>query len=238
MIQSPWRVAAERRRALERTLAPHVDVAWVDPFMVHLSRAAVDGSQTVAALAVVEAHCAETGESPYAAFGEPITYAQSLGLETVPGIIRARRLLVIYRSIPIIVRVVGTALVLLGVVALQQGDEVVFSNGLLVALGLFLLVVVALARSAAPLMRKAGPSLARSILVAGAAVALVLAPAVLLDDEVLRVDAAVTALVGGMLFVMGDVADAVSRRSAEPLAWGLALAAPVTAVLVAVLVLL
>jgi hypothetical protein len=71
-----------------------------------------------------------------------------------------------------------------------------------------------------------------------AAVALVLAPAVLLDGEVLRVDAAATALVGGMLFVMGDVADAVARRAAEPLAWGLALAVPVTAVVVAVLVLL
>lgn len=62
------------------THTPHVEPEWAEAFLLELRLRGVDGRRIGAALAEVEAHCAESGESARSAFGDPVTYATDLGL--------------------------------------------------------------------------------------------------------------------------------------------------------------
>ncbi len=63
-----------------RTNTPHVDPAWAEAFLLELRLGGVSGRRIGAALAEVEAHCAESGETAYDAFGDPVRYADALRL--------------------------------------------------------------------------------------------------------------------------------------------------------------
>lgn len=52
---------------------------WNDRFVLRLRGIGVPGPQIADALKTVETHCADTGESPQEAFGDPAEYAESLG---------------------------------------------------------------------------------------------------------------------------------------------------------------
>ena len=60
------------------TNTPHVEPDWAESFLLELRLRRVDGRRIGAALAEVEAHCAESGESARDAFGDPATYAVEL----------------------------------------------------------------------------------------------------------------------------------------------------------------
>ena len=60
------------------TSTPHVEPDWAESFLLELRLRRVDGRRIGAALAEVEAHCAESGESAREAFGDPSTYAVEL----------------------------------------------------------------------------------------------------------------------------------------------------------------
>lgn len=59
-------------------MAPHANPAWVDDFVVEQRLLGVPGTRIGDALATVEAHLAETGESATDAFGPPKEYARTL----------------------------------------------------------------------------------------------------------------------------------------------------------------
>lgn len=63
------------------THTPHVEPAWAEAFVVELRLRGVEGRRIGAALAEVEAHCAESGESAQEAFGDPTAYAVELALD-------------------------------------------------------------------------------------------------------------------------------------------------------------
>ena len=63
-----------------RTNTPHVEQAWSEAFLLELRLRGVAGSEIGSALAEVETHCAESGETAYAAFGDARSYATALGL--------------------------------------------------------------------------------------------------------------------------------------------------------------
>lgn len=58
--------------------------SWVDPFIVELRLDNVPGAAIGDALETVHAHCADSGETPHEAFGDPKDYARSLGLAGEP----------------------------------------------------------------------------------------------------------------------------------------------------------
>lgn len=58
--------------------------SWVEPFIMELRLANVPGTAIGDALETVHAHCADSGESPHEAFGDPKEYARSLGLAGKP----------------------------------------------------------------------------------------------------------------------------------------------------------
>jgi hypothetical protein len=57
---------------------PHIDRAWRDAFVLALRLADVPGDRIGDALATVDTHCAESGETAAEAFGDPTAYARSL----------------------------------------------------------------------------------------------------------------------------------------------------------------
>lgn len=64
-------------------LTPNVNREWREQFVMELRLAGTPGARIGDALATVDAHCAESGESTDEAFGDPVSYARELlGEET------------------------------------------------------------------------------------------------------------------------------------------------------------
>ena len=61
---------------------PHIDKHWRDNFMVAMRMQDASGERIGDALATVDAHCAESGESAQEGFGDPTHYATTLVPET------------------------------------------------------------------------------------------------------------------------------------------------------------
>jgi hypothetical protein len=59
---------------------------WRDAFVLRARMRDVPGERIGEALAEVEAHCAESGETPDEAFGDPVAYAQTLADQLAPEI--------------------------------------------------------------------------------------------------------------------------------------------------------
>jgi hypothetical protein len=64
--------------------APHVEEKWAEAFVIELRLLDIPGDALGDALAEVESHCAESGESAAEAFGDPVAYARSLDLPAQP----------------------------------------------------------------------------------------------------------------------------------------------------------
>ncbi|GAA3208283.1 hypothetical protein ACFP63_12055 [Oerskovia jenensis] len=73
------------RYEIERRLAPHVEEKWAEAFVIELRLLDVPGDVLGAALAEVESHCVESGETAADAFGDPVAYAHDLDLPAQPA---------------------------------------------------------------------------------------------------------------------------------------------------------
>lgn len=121
----------------------HLMDPWRDDFLVELRLRDVPGRRIGDLLAEVEAHCAESGEHPAEAFGEPRAYAAVVapGRPLRPG----------WQEVGGgAARGLGTALAALlllsGMAGLRSGDAAQLSAGMLAVLGVTLLVVVVAVR--------------------------------------------------------------------------------------------
>jgi hypothetical protein len=65
--------------------APKADLAWVDRFVMQLTNQQVAPNDISKALADVRSHCADSGQSPQEAFGDPASYATTLAAELPPA---------------------------------------------------------------------------------------------------------------------------------------------------------
>ena len=64
---------------------PHISKDWREDFIIAMRTQDASGEQIGDALATVDAHCAESGESAEEAFGDPTTYATTLVPEPAAG---------------------------------------------------------------------------------------------------------------------------------------------------------
>ena len=64
---------------------PNISKGWRDDFIIAMRTQDASGEQIGDALATVDAHCAESGESAEEAFGDPKAYATTLVPEPVAG---------------------------------------------------------------------------------------------------------------------------------------------------------
>lgn len=123
------------------TLAPHVDKAWADDFIIRLRMRDVPGDRIGDALAEVDAHCADSGEGAPDAFGDAEDYADSLDLPELPDESGVRSTLL------------GSGLQLVGIVlapqafgAIAAGEHLVISAGGLATLAVTVAILAAFAR--------------------------------------------------------------------------------------------
>lgn len=129
------------------THTPHVEPAWVEAFLLELRLRGVDGRRIGAALAEVEAHCAESGESAQESFGDPTAYAVELA--PVDGVVRDWRV----ELIPSGAGLTGMLLTLGALGALRTDTRVQITTGVVAMVVLTVLGVGLVARHAARLLR-------------------------------------------------------------------------------------
>ncbi len=122
------------------SLAPHVDDAWTDEFVVRLRLRDVPGDRIGDALAEVDAHCADSGEGALEAFGDPVEYADSLDLPSEPDEPGVRRTLAGSG-----LQIIGLLLAPQAVGALATGEVLPVSAGGVTTLGIMVAVLAAFA---------------------------------------------------------------------------------------------
>lgn len=110
--------------SIEARLAPHVDAKWASAVILQLRMRGVSGEQIGEALAEVESHVVESGESAQDAFGEPVAYAKALNLPVAPGQTFPA---IATAVLPVLIQIAGMGLVL-------------WAPGLWIALGVLVLV--------------------------------------------------------------------------------------------------
>ncbi len=132
-----------------QTNTPHVEPAWAERFLLELRLRGVAGDQIGAALAEVETHCAESGETAHAAFGDAETYATALQLPSSPD-----QTLSLRAELPVLgLGLGGMLLTLAAVSAWRSGTGVDVTAGSVAVLALVVIGTALIVRFAAPLLR-------------------------------------------------------------------------------------
>jgi hypothetical protein len=123
---------------------------WRDAFLIQARLHDVPGSTIGEALAEIDTHCADSGQSPDEAFGDPVVYAKTLARDQRPGSrgsIHRRP----WRSAPTTLATLsGITLLINGVDAVAHGTDGVITAGQLVfvaagVIGTAVIVTVAFA---------------------------------------------------------------------------------------------
>lgn len=130
----------DRKFAFERDLAPSLDPEWVHEFLMELRLQGASGDDLGEAVAEVESHTAESGETAAEAFGPPREYAQSLDLPRQPDASKVAGLLAVG---PSMVQVAGMLSILWAVPGIIRGEDAVVTWGLLTVLGLVVAMIAA-----------------------------------------------------------------------------------------------
>lgn len=117
------------------------DQSWREAFVLELRLRDVDGADIGDAVAVVEAHCAESGEHPEEAFGDPVAYATETAVARPSP---AAAGLDTRQALGIIGSLVGVVLAPLAASAWFEGRGVPVTVGYLVTVAIVLLIGVVL----------------------------------------------------------------------------------------------
>ncbi len=188
---------------------------WRTDFVLHLRLRDLGGGRIGDALAVVDAHCADSGEDPLQAFGDPEAYAAVVAEQTRPED-RAAAMPAWRAGLLGLAVMLGISLLLSGVAGLRGAGPALLTAGSLAAAALGATSIAVLVRLAPVLLvPRRGRRDARHVLSALAPVlmlATVLAVAALWRSTALRVDAGVALAVAAALLV----AAGLSLRSVRP----------------------
>lgn len=131
------------RRSPHREVAPHVDPEWSEAMLLELRGLGVAGPRIGAALAEVDSHCAESGQTAEECFGDPAAYARRLGLPAEDDI--SPRAL-IRSAVPSLVQVLGMLMLVPSFAAWRNDTAVEVTAGMLASFGLLLLLLTAAVR--------------------------------------------------------------------------------------------
>jgi len=202
---------AARRPSAQRDLAPHVEEAWAEDFVVELRLAGVSGARIGAALSEVESHCVESGLSAQEAFGDPADYAGILDLPvgtdtSGPAMLRS--------VAPTITQSLGMLMLLWGFAAWREGSPLEITTGHFVAVAVFLLAMALLVKFADPVLRLVIHHAFLLWLAAMAFAAATLVSYQALDSVVWRVKPG-WALAAGIGALVAGMVGAVAHRRAQ-----------------------
>ena len=182
------------------THTPHIEPDWAEAFLLELRLRGVDGRRIGSALAEVEAHCAESGESAREAFGDPGAYAADLA-HTLPVVtVDVRRELGTSA-----LGLGGMLLTLAAVGAWQTGARVGVTSGMAMVLVLVLVGTTLIVSRAEQLLRAVVRHWWVAVLGATLPIALFVG-VLLLGRQTLFTVAAMPALVAGVALLAGSTA--------------------------------
>lgn len=131
-------------------IAPTVDKAWRDDFIVELRLLSVPGRSIGDALMTVETHVSESGESAEEAFGDPRAYAREVAPSAGAGRTRGITGWTVMGTVAGLVGMLAAARALTGRL---EGGPIVITVGDGLGLLILLLLVAAVLRWATPLLR-------------------------------------------------------------------------------------
>lgn len=114
---------------IEATLAPDIDPAWAEEFILEARLRDVPGGRIGDALGEVNAHCRDAGETAADAFGDPAVYARAVAAQATPV---TTHWLSMFG--PALVQIIGVMLTLSGVGAWVTGGPLVVTWGMITAL--------------------------------------------------------------------------------------------------------
>lgn len=190
-------------------LAPHVDAAWRDDLVLELRLHDVPGDAIGAAVAEVEAHCLDSGQSAEEAFGD----ARAYGAELAAAAGRRDDAPVPMRTVvPAAVDTLGIMVTTAGAVAWLRGEPAEVHLSAIVTLLLVGAGMVALTRWPTAVLRYLidGP-VRHVVLVSLLAPALAVAAALLAPEAALALPAVPSTVLGLALLVTGTVLTLRSR---------------------------
>ncbi len=199
---SRQRRPGDRRFAVERQVAPHVDPQWAEAVLLELRLRGVPGARIGEVLAEVEAHCVESGEDARSAFGDPEVYARSLDLPNDDDLSTRELFPVIARGT---VQALGMTAAVFGVGAWARDEPLGITVGVITMVVGLLAAELVLLRSADRLLRA---SLRRPAVPAAVfllAVGVWVGALVLLDHEVATVPGPLVAVAGVLVVAWGQV---------------------------------
>lgn len=156
--------------ALDQTY-PHLDSGWRDAFMLELRTRGATGSRIGDLLAEADAHCAESGEDPTAAFGEPGDYARAIPLSPEESE-RATPTALLWAILPSLAGLIGLLLTGPTVVGWRTGERVEIPWGVVASCLVIIGVVAVIARAGARLVQHRWLAMAGFALAGTAAFAL------------------------------------------------------------------
>ncbi len=163
-----------------QTHTPHIEPAWSQTFLLELRLRGVAGSRIGAALAEVEAHCAESGETAHAAFGDARSYAMALELPPSNGTGSLRG------ELPSVgLGLAGMLLTLAAVGAWRSDSGITVTAGSVAMLAALILGTALVLRYAAPLVRAIATNAWLAIVFAVAPVAIFVGVLLLFGQAVL-----------------------------------------------------
>lgn len=180
-------------------LAPSIDAAWREAFVLELRVQGASGSTIADALVEVENHCADGGQSAQEAFGPAVEYATALDLPdesrwTAPQLVRT--------WVGLLLIVGGFALAAWGGVALAQGEAADVTVGALVSGMVTLLVMVLLFVFTDFVVRLAVDHTWWAFLALAAALAVTVLSGMPFDDIILGSTPALVPLIAGLAMLI------------------------------------
>ncbi|MGA8993531.1 MAG: hypothetical protein WB441_04395 [Nocardioidaceae bacterium] len=190
-----------------QTNTPHIEPAWSEAFLIELRVRGVAGSQIGAALAEVETHCAESGETAHAAFGDARSYATALDLPPSPDQTASLRDELPSGGLGL----GGMLLTLAAVGAWRSGTGVDVTVGSVAVLVILIVGIALIVRYAAPLLRAIATNPWFAIVFAVAPVAVFVGVLLLFGRTVLLTMPMAPSLVVGVLALAASTFLALRR---------------------------
>lgn len=123
--------------------------AWCGDFVLELRLRDVPGPVIGERLAEVEGHCAETGESPSDAFGDPTEYAARIDQDSDPDRISGVWVVAAAGAAQVLAMLVGTS----AVPAWVRGEPLTYNLGQILCFGLVALLLLSLPLLLRPMLR-------------------------------------------------------------------------------------
>ncbi|MDR1449219.1 MAG: hypothetical protein LBI84_03285 [Propionibacteriaceae bacterium] len=179
------------------SLAPDLDPAWAEDFILALRARGVAGAQIGEALAEADDHVKASGETAAEAFGAPTAYADSLDLPADPGNSPGA---IMAAVTPVLVQLVGLNLALAAVPALRDGRPAHLPLGAIASLALITGLVLVLAGAFKPILEALLIRPVLGTVAMALAMAICLSPTLLWSEPTLEFPA-LPALIAGLVIV-------------------------------------